>query len=563
MSTAPAAIVCAHPKARQAESVGREYTEVVELRYVPELTQLLAKGTNLRDLLSLLSRAGSLKGMGWAKVVFYPVVASLAPLELANGFFPLSCNLINTLAANGLTAFLAACKNGRLDVAKLLVERGADPLLVDCKHNTALHHAAAGGFVEVVQFLLDNFDIDASKRNGSNCTALMLALANGHFAAAELLVSPTGKGVNFANSNGMTPLMLTAKARKDDILAALLEAGASVLAVNRSEKRASHYARGDARGRLLALEKSALEAGEAPFSAMLNQSTFACAIRAQNLDWMRRHVEARVRPPHGAAINGQTAVEYLLKERAFDCARCLGASEYYDPLVADPSGQTALMRFACKGDLESVGLLLSLPGERVNSTCRNDYTAFWCAVAAGHVDTARLLLVRGADPHYKCKGKPITWTAISIPNHERMLQFLADEAKVDFSERAPGEKPILFIAIERQNARAVAALLNLGLADPRDKSVSRIRPLAFAAMVCPDIEIPQLLLEAGAQIGDAVKLREDGSTKIRHDPSDKVREFLLRVFNTDWVGGRTKPARALENADDPCATKLRKLCPAH
>lgn len=52
-------------------------------------------------------------------------------------------------------ALVWACKFGRVDVAKLLLDRGVDPRSADSDRMTALHWASASGSVELVDLLLD------------------------------------------------------------------------------------------------------------------------------------------------------------------------------------------------------------------------------------------------------------------------------------------------------------------------------------------------------------------------------------------------------------------------
>ncbi len=53
-------------------------------------------------------------------------------------------------------AFVWACKLGRTSVAHLLLDRGVNPAAVDTDRMTALHWAAAGGKMDLVQLLLDH-----------------------------------------------------------------------------------------------------------------------------------------------------------------------------------------------------------------------------------------------------------------------------------------------------------------------------------------------------------------------------------------------------------------------
>ena len=81
---------------------------------------------------------------------------------------------------------LAACSQGYLETASLLLEAGADKDAEDSKGDTALILAAQGGHVDITRLLLD-----AGATEGLSCdgrTALMFAGRMGHVETARLLL---------------------------------------------------------------------------------------------------------------------------------------------------------------------------------------------------------------------------------------------------------------------------------------------------------------------------------------------------------------------------------------
>ncbi|CAK9062611.1 unnamed protein product [Durusdinium trenchii] len=84
---------------------------------------------------------------------------------------------------------LAAARNGHLEVARLLLEAGADPNAKDHCEAPALIAAAQNGHLEVVRLLLKAAaDTNATDRQGA--TALMTAARNGYLEV--LLVAQRG-----------------------------------------------------------------------------------------------------------------------------------------------------------------------------------------------------------------------------------------------------------------------------------------------------------------------------------------------------------------------------------
>lgn len=91
---------------------------------------------------------------------------------------------VNARNPHGETALMHAALHGELDIARLLLSRGAQ---VNMTGWTPLHYAAIGGRTEMVMLLLEHHAyIDAPSANGT--TPLMMAARDGQFRIARLLV---------------------------------------------------------------------------------------------------------------------------------------------------------------------------------------------------------------------------------------------------------------------------------------------------------------------------------------------------------------------------------------
>ncbi len=98
----------------------------------------------------------------------------------------------------GETALMLAALHGQLDVARLLVRRGAE---INRAGWTPLHYAATNGHAELVHYLLDeNAYIDAQSPNRT--TPLMMAARHGHPEVVRLLVQ-AGADPSARNEAGM------------------------------------------------------------------------------------------------------------------------------------------------------------------------------------------------------------------------------------------------------------------------------------------------------------------------------------------------------------------------
>jgi hypothetical protein len=100
-----------------------------------------------------------------------------------------------------------AAQGGAVDCMLVLLQLGGDANARDHEGQTAMHFAAAGGFVRMVRCLLSplaNADPDA--RDDQRYTPLHLAALNGHADVVALLIGTGRVDVNAQTAEGLTPL---------------------------------------------------------------------------------------------------------------------------------------------------------------------------------------------------------------------------------------------------------------------------------------------------------------------------------------------------------------------
>jgi uncharacterized protein len=125
-----------------------------------------------------------------------------------------------------ITPLMSAAWNGRTEIAKLLLERGADvKARASDDGQTALHNAAARGFDDVVQVLIAA-GADVNARDTRQNTALSTAVFQGNVEMAGILIK--AKADLKASLYGMTPLMMAASTGNAEMIRFLAEAGADV-----------------------------------------------------------------------------------------------------------------------------------------------------------------------------------------------------------------------------------------------------------------------------------------------------------------------------------------------
>ncbi|MDB5947534.1 MAG: putative ankyrin repeat harboring protein [Ramlibacter sp.] len=119
---------------------------------------------------------------------------------------------------------MLACLRGQLDLARKLIERGAD---VNKPGWAPLHYAATNGHLEIMDLLLENHAyIDAESPNGT--TPLMMAALYGTTAAVKLLLD-AGADPTLRNQLGMSAIDFANKANRR-------EAAEMIAAVQRGQQ---------------------------------------------------------------------------------------------------------------------------------------------------------------------------------------------------------------------------------------------------------------------------------------------------------------------------------------
>ena len=221
---------------------------------------------------------------------------------------------------------------------------------------TALHHAASGGYNDIVQLLLSK-GASIEARNNRRNTSLHLAASNGHTSTVELLLSK-GASIEATSRYDSTPLHLAADGGHISTVELLISKGASIKATNYYKNTPLH--------------RAALYGHTSTVELLLSKGA---SIEAMDED--------NDTPLHLAAGGGHiSTVELLLSK----CASIEATSRYYD---------TPLHYAAQDGHTSTVELLLS-KGASIKATNYHKNTPLHRAAEHGHTSTVELLLSKGA-----------------------------------------------------------------------------------------------------------------------------------------------------------------------
>ena len=113
-------------------------------------------------------------------------------------------------------------------IIDLLIEKGADINLSNKIGFSALIFAATEGNINVVERLLKEEKIKVDAKNTFGKTAFFNACEFGHCNCVKALYDSKKADINSPSKRGVTPIMLAAVKKREDIVRFLIEQGADL-----------------------------------------------------------------------------------------------------------------------------------------------------------------------------------------------------------------------------------------------------------------------------------------------------------------------------------------------
>ncbi|XP_051561173.1 ankyrin-2-like isoform X3 [Myxocyprinus asiaticus] len=469
--------------------------------------------------------------------------------------------MVNRTTESGFTPLHIAAHYGNVNVATLLLNRGAAVDFTARNGITPLHVASKRGNTNMIALLLDRgAQIDAKTRDG--LTPLHCAARSGHDKAVEILLE-RGAPILARTKNGLSPLHMSAQGDHVECVKHLLQHKAPVDDVTLDYLTALHVAAhcGHYRVTKLLLDKKAN-----PNARALNGFTplhIACKKnRVKVMELLVKYgasiqaiTESGLTSIHVAAfmghlnivllllqngaspdvcnIRGETALHMASRAGQMEVVRCLlrngalvdaMAREDQTPLhIASRLGQTEIVQLllqhmahpdasttngytplhisAREGQVETAAVLLEAGASHSLAT-KKGFTPLHVAAKYGSLDVAELLLQRRAllDDAGKYGLTPLHVAAHY--DNQQVAMLLLDKGASPHATAKNGYTP-LHIAAKKNQTQIASALLQYG-AETNVLTMQGVSPLHLASQEC-HTEMASLLLERGAHVSAATK----------------------------------------------------------
>ncbi|MBX3577058.1 MAG: ankyrin repeat domain-containing protein [Rhizobiaceae bacterium] len=388
-----------------------------------------------------------------------------------------------------LTPLMFAAGYGRVDAARLLLERGADPARRDVNRERALMRAAVKGHADVIELLLAAGEPADSADDPYGVSPLHAAALAGRVDAARVLLA-AGADAGNRDQGGETPLHAATTYGFAEIVAMLLAAGADPNAVDRTFGRTPvHKAAADDDAAPLA---RLLEAGGDPSRADRDGRTplhhaAAAGSAATAALLLSRGVDPDARDGQGRSVFATATNARALAERRDDYRA------FADVLAARVTDMDGAFAEAVWVEFERAAATLAARG--ANATGRDSYgrSALAGAAASALPALLELALVRGASVEAD-GGEALATAAVAgrDANAKRLL-----DLGVPVDARTAAGRTALQLAATEGHVGTAALLIERGAdRNPVDAEGNTIEMLMAARRALVEDEIEQAGMSA-------------------------------------------------------------------
>eukprot|EP00076_Gallus_gallus_P041722 XP_025007260.1 ankyrin-3 isoform X2 [Gallus gallus] len=396
--------------------------------------------------------------------------------------------MVNRTTESGFTPLHIAAHYGNINVATLLLNRGAAVDFTARNDITPLHVASKRGNANMVKLLLDRgAKIDAKTRDG--LTPLHCGARSGHEQVVEMLLD-RGAPILSKTKNGLSPLHMATQGDHLNCVQLLIQHNVPVDDVTNDYLTALHVA---AHCGHYKVAKVLLDKKANPNAKALNGFTplhIACKKnRIKVMELLLKHgasiqavTESGLTPIHVAAFMGHVNIVSQLMHH--------GAS----PNTTNVRGETALHMAARAGQTEVVRYLVQ-NGAQVEAKAKDDQTPLHISARLGKADIVQQLLQQGASPNAATTSGYTPLHLSAREGHEDVASVLLEHGASLAIITKKGFTPLHVAA--KYGKIEVANLLLQKNASPDASGKSGLTPLHVAAHY-DNQKVALLLLDQGA-----------------------------------------------------------------
>ncbi|XP_058882469.1 ankyrin-3-like isoform X33 [Acipenser ruthenus] len=403
--------------------------------------------------------------------------------------------VVNRTTESGFTPLHIAAHYGNINVATLLLNRGAAVDFTARNDITPLHVASKRGNGNMLKLLLERGSkIDARTKDG--LTPLHCGARSGHEQVVEMLLD-RGAPILSKTKNGLSPLHMATQGDHLNCVQLLLQHDVPVDDVTNDYLTALHVA---AHCGHYKVAKVLLDKKANPNAKALNGFTplhIACKKnRVKVMELLLKHgasiqavTESGLTPIHVAAFMGHENIVAQLTHH--------GAS----PNATNVRGETALHMAARAGQAEVVKYLVK-KGAQVEAKAKDDQTPLHISARLGKADIVQQLLHHGASPDASTTSGYTPLHLAAREGHEDVASVLLEQGASLAVNTKKGFTPLHVAA--KYGKIEVANLLLQKAASPDAAGKSGLTPLHVAAHY-DNQKVALLLLDQGASPHAAAK----------------------------------------------------------
>ncbi len=386
------------------DAVGKYYQAVYE-GDIAAVKESLKKGITVDELLGTDKEVDDTTKDYTALMI----AAENGNAEIAKVLINAGAN-VNARGYGGITPLMIASGLGTTGVMEVLLQSGADISVKDETGSHALGMAAEKGQSEAVKMLIAHGAVvDAIQGNGA--TSIMIAAQNGHLDVVRVLLGAHAKIDVIAKENDVTTLMIAATKGYLEIAKLLIQNGADVNQKNKDGVTALAPA---VQENQLEIVNLLIDKGVKVNDEYYNSTTRQYDTPLMIASWNGSNAVIDILIKHDAIVNYKTKGDGLFAlaiaaQRGFVDTVELLLSKNANIDQKNTLGATALILAASENHPDIVKLLLD-NGAKYEYVTTNGLIPLFTAVDGNSYDSVKYLLEAGANPNIKAKldGKTCT-----------------------------------------------------------------------------------------------------------------------------------------------------------